>query len=79
MKRTSILRTISDNGKEIVFARVCPFCGKEHEMAFDSNAYFAGAEKYNAGTLVQNAFSSFTPSQREFLLTGICDECWNGM
>lgn len=79
MKSTSILRTVKDDGNEIVFARVCPFCGKEHEMAFNSKAYFEGVEKYNAGAFVQNAFPSFTPDQREFLLTGICNNCWDDM
>ena len=79
MMNNNSLSILSDNGKTIVFARKCPFCGKEHTMECDSKQYFAGAEKYNARTLMQNAFPNFTPSQREFLMTGICDRCWSEM
>ena len=73
------LKVISDDGHEITFARVCPFCGKEHKMKFDSKKYFEGAEKYNAGAVVQVAFPDFTVDQREFLISGICNKCWNSI
>lgn len=28
-------------------------------------------------TLIQNHFTELTPGQREMLLSGICEECWN--
>jgi len=31
------------------------------------------------GTLVQDAFPQLTPSEREFIVTGILDSEWNDM
>jgi len=32
--------------------------------------------KWKAGIPIQKVFSELTPSQREALITGICDNCW---
>jgi hypothetical protein len=50
----------------------CPFCGVIQEVAV-STADFV---KYKNGALIQDAFPSLTPSKREVILTGICDNCW---
>lgn len=73
------IRVVKEENGTIELARKCPFCGKEHSIIVDSQAYFNGAEKYNAGELIQRAFPSFTPDQREFLMTGICSKCWDNM
>lgn len=65
--------------KTIKLEKQCPFCGKTHVMEFDALSYNVGMEKYMSGALCQNAFPDFTPSQREFIMTGICDECWDSM
>ena len=57
----------------------CPFCGKTHVMEFDYVSYVDGMKKYMSGALCQDAFPGFTPSQREFIMTGICDECWDSI
>ena len=31
------------------------------------------------GAMAQDAFPELSASQREALITGICDECWNKM
>ena len=59
--------------------RNCPFCGKKHSITVDSDELNRGMEAYRNGALIQNAFPNFTPSQREFILTGICDKCWKSM
>ena len=78
--KTNHLTLINDDGKNIVFSRICPFCCKEHQMSFSSKEYHEGSKRYsNEKCMIQDAFPSFTPSQREFLMTGICDDCWNNI
>lgn len=59
--------------------RTCPFCGKEHSITVPKAELKAGFIAYQNGALIQNAFPTFTPSQREMLMTGICDDCWNNL
>ena len=59
--------------------RTCPLCGKTYSMEFDSVLLNKGMEAYKNHALVQYAFPTFTKSQREFLMTGICDDCWNSL
>ena len=33
--------------------------------------------KYEKGALIQDAFPNLTPSEREFLMTGITEDEWN--
>jgi hypothetical protein len=63
----------------ITLTRTCPFCGKAHSITVDRNEYYSGMTARERGALMQNAFPNFTPSQREFIMTGICDECWDNM
>ena len=59
---------------QIILETVCPFCGKERRLTLKGSKV-----AYEAGDKIQDAFPSFTPSEREFILTGICDECWDSM
>ena len=66
----------------VVLETVCPFCGKKHKLVLKGGKiaeYKQGKVAYEAGYMIQAAFPSFTPSEREFILTGICDECWSSM
>ena len=63
----------------VTLRRICPFCKKTHEVKVDAKAFDDGMKLYAKGMPVQNAFSTFTPSQREMILTGICDKCWNNL
>lgn len=63
----------------ITITRTCPFCGKVHSMNFDNATFAEGMRKRNAGSLIQDAFPTYTPEQREHIKTGICDDCWNNM
>jgi hypothetical protein len=58
--------------------RTCPWCGKTYTKTFDTAKLNAGIEAYTNCALLQDAFPEpdFTASDREFLYTGICDECW---
>lgn len=71
-----------DAADTVVLETVCPFCGKKHKLVLkgDKTAeYKQGKVAYEAGYRIQDAFPSFTPDEREFILTGICDECWSSM
>lgn len=70
MKSNSVTTTLS---------KECPFCKKTHTMEFDTEALYSGLEKWKAGMRIQDAFPTFNPDQREFLLTGICSKCWDEM
>jgi ribosomal protein S27E len=53
----------------------CPHCKKTQTV-------FAAAEsviKFGEGGAVQKCFPTLTAGQREFLLSGTCDDCWTKM
>ena len=67
---------------KVTLTTVCPFCSKERKIVLEGDKaaeYKRGKVAYEAGYRIQDAFPSFTPSEREFILTGICDECWDSM
>lgn len=69
------------NGK-VILATICPFCRKEQTMileGYEADAYKNGKIAYAKGTLIQDAFPFLNADQREFILTGICPECWDNM
>ena len=53
----------------------CPFCGKAHEIAVNEMDYL----DWQDGKLAQDAFPYLSASDREMLITGIDEDCWNGM
>ena len=53
----------------------CPFCHKAHEVAVNEMDYL----DWQDGKLAQDAFPYLSASDREMLITGICEDCWNGM
>lgn len=63
----------------ITLNRMCPICGNHHSIDVDKDDYIKGIKLYRSGLHIQDAFPKFTPSQREFLMTGICDNCWDNM
>lgn len=67
---------------QAILETVCPFCGKKQRLVLDgerAEAYKKGKIAYEAGYRMQDAFSSFTPDEREFIMTGICPTCWDNM
>ena len=61
----------------VVLSTTCPECGKVHSTEVDVEAWNRGKLLYVGGALMQDAFPSFSPSQREMFITGICDSCWD--
>ena len=52
-----------------------PFSGKTNTM--DLNITQEHLDRWSAGELIQNVMPHLSPSEREFLMTGITDESWN--
>lgn len=69
----------STDSSLVILTHKCPWCGKEHSITVNSNDYIDGIAAQCDGAMMQDAFPTWTPSQREFLMTGICDNCWENM
>jgi hypothetical protein len=68
--------TITRNEPEqdtLTVATKCPVCGKTGVLEVSRAGYYAWIN----GTLIQRALPGLTKSQREQLLTGIDDACWD--
>lgn len=63
----------------VVLTRKCPFCGKEHSITVEATALKQGLTDIQHGELIQNALPTFSASEREFLMSGICDMCFDTM
>ena len=50
---------------------VCPLCKKESFVVVRASDY----TDWQEGTLAQIAFPYLTPTQREILISGFCEEC----
>lgn len=69
LEKASSPMIIFDNGKVTVKCS----CGKEFKLPITIDRYF---EWKRSGEFVQNAFPELTASQRELLISGICEKCW---
>ena len=77
--KLSVSPHFTDPIKYVVSA-ICPFCGKVTTFEVDKEVWNRGVKAYeDDGKLIQDAWPTLTPSQREAILTGICDDCWNIM
>lgn len=79
MMNLSCYDVVSNTNSDITLARTCPFCDKIRTITVDYATLLNGIRVYNNGTFLRPAFPTFTASEREFLYTGICEECWNDM
>lgn len=64
---------MSDGTTATIESKPCPFCGTTEIIRLNS------MDDYNSwvgGVLIQYAMPYLTPAQRERLMTGICDPCW---
>ena len=53
----------------------CPFCGKISKLKVSTKVWRDGLTAFRNGALIQHAWPTLTPSSRELIKTGICDEC----
>lgn len=52
----------------------CPRCHKVHEVVVDFEDY----TNYMMGDAkIQDAFPYLSANEREYLLSGFCEDCWN--
>lgn len=52
----------------------CPICGKVNELEVEEEKF----NLYNEGKdNIQNIFPELSPVERELLITGICQSCWD--
>jgi len=51
----------------------CPFCGTVNYVNVDPHKW---NQYLNGGGLIQNIFPELSASQREWLMTGMCDDCF---
>ena len=62
--------------KEMILLEMrCPFCGRNHQLIVDAESF----EKYQQGALVQEAFPHMNPTDREKLITQMCEPCQDKM
>lgn len=59
----------------MIITKISPFSGEKNSI--DLPVTQKQIDDFNSGTFVQNAFPNLTPSQREFILTGITEAEWN--
>ena len=51
----------------------CPECKEIHDVKVSTNGYL----NYKTGMLIQRALPELIPEEREMLITGFCQSCWD--
>ena len=64
---------LEDKGDSLLLNVICPMCNGSNEIEVSKK----GLDKYHKGALIQVAFPELSNDQRELLLSGICNECWD--
>lgn len=72
-KRQIIKQDKEDEGQVTRLTCKCPWCGRIQEIAVRTEDLI----RWDKGALIQDALPYLTKSQREALITGICDPCWD--
>lgn len=65
-------RELSDPHR-YVFSGKCIFCDRDVEVSVPGTELYA----YRQGKAIQDAMPSVSAADREFLMTGICDPCFD--
>lgn len=63
------------NYKEISVVTRCPFCGKAHFTEMNEMDYL----DWQDGALIQDVMPYLSAQEREHLISGICEDCWDKM
>lgn len=76
LRGTCTTEDIEKDGQEKVrIEGPCYYCEKQVTVIADS----AGWYKFAAGKYTQDCLPTLSAADREFLISGICGECWNKM
>lgn len=59
----------------ILIERTCPFCGEKMALPVPKDEFDA----WQSGVPVQKAFPYLSAEEREFIISGICENCWEKM
>ena len=70
-------RTIKENPQKgtLEVVCVCPFCGRQKEVELTVDQF----TRWRAGASIQLVAPELSDNDREALISGICDTCWNNM
>lgn len=61
-------------GKKVeVVTLPCIVCGKTHTFSLSADAY----SRWQNGEFIQNCFPSLSAGDREVLISGTCESCFN--
>ncbi|NDD53225.1 hypothetical protein EBZ39_05015 [bacterium] len=62
-------------GPRTVVSGPCYSCKTQQTLRVDTK----DLDDFRAGKFAQDCFHYLTAGQREFLISGICDSCWDNM
>lgn len=71
------MNNVATTARDYVIPVVCPICRKEHEIAVRYEDYILYTLPNRP--LIQDIFPYLTASEREMLVSGVCDDCWHKM
>ena len=62
----------------ITLSRISQYSGKLNTMTLNISpeAFLEGQEKRKGGMLIQDAYPTLTPAEREFLISGMTQQEW---
>ena len=80
MKTENSISFYKYKGDEYVcITRKCPVCNEEWNYIF-SKGQFKSIQEWQEGCQrIQEVLIDFTPDEREFLISGICENCFKKM
>jgi hypothetical protein len=76
----TILKTLGFGEKDVELEAISTFTGKRNRMTLplSLSEFTVAYDKWkNHGALIQDAFPTLSPSEREFLMTGSTQEEWD--
>lgn len=59
----------------VLIVKRCPLCRRSFQRVFPTDGYRA----WENGALIQDALPNESADAREFLITGICPECFDSL
>lgn len=59
----------------VILLATCPECGSRERIRVNAE----GAVRWARGEVIQQALPELSPVQRERLMTGLCDPCWDAL
>lgn len=65
--------TLSSSNTVYVKTSPCVLCGKQHEFMLRREGY----EAWQTDTKIQDALPELSAADREILISGTCDECFD--